>query len=134
MKTANTPITSNNSIASASPEVRAFIYQQLTDLEDLLPVGSNVSILVEDPNLLPTSQKAQSKKKGKKKAHKKRVIIQLDTTVGDLVVENENFDVYQAIRGAKEELRGQLTTLQSFLDPMDRDQKIEDIVSNKLLH
>jgi len=117
----------NNSIASASPEVRAFIYQQLTDLEGLLPQGANVSIVVEDPNLLP--------KKGKKsKLQKKRVVIQLDTTVGNLVVQNENLDVYKAIQGAKEELRGQLSTLQNFLSPTDRDQEIEDIISNKLLH
>src|SRR5690606_27697574 len=112
---------------SASPEVRAFIYQQLTDLEGLLPQGANVSIVVEDPNLLP--------KKGKKsKLQKKRVVIQLDTTVGNLVVQNENLDVYKAIQGAKEELRGQLSTLQNFLSPTDRDQEIEDIISNKLLH
>ncbi len=134
MKTANTPASPINNIASASPEVRAFIYQQLTDLEDLLPQGSNVSILVEDPNLLPAAQKVAKSKKSNRKKQKKKVIIQLDTTVGNIVVENENFDVYQAISGAKEELRGQLTTLQNFLDPIDRDQKIEDIVSNKLLH
>lgn len=120
--------TPNNNIASASPEVRAFIYQQLTDLEGLLPQGSNVSIVVEDPNLLP-------KKEGKKsKLQKKRVVIQLDTSAGNLVVQNENLDVYKAIQGAKEELRGQLATLQNFLSPTDRDQEIEDIISNKLLH
>lgn len=113
--------------ANTTPEIRAFIYQQLTDLEGLLPQGSNVSIVIEDPAIL---------NKDKKKKHfKKKVMIQLETEAGNIVVESENFDVYKAIRLAKETLRGQLSTLQSFLmDADDRDQKIKDILDQKILH
>jgi ribosomal subunit interface protein len=112
---------------NTTPEVRAFIYQQLTDLEGLLPQGSNVNIVVEDPALLSKAKKP--------KIFKKKVMIQLETEAGNIVVESEHKDVFKAISLAKETLRGQLTTLESFLGGAeDRDQKIEDILAHKILH
>ncbi len=50
-----------NSQESTSPEIRAFIYQQLTDLEGLLPQNSNVSIIVEDPAIIKKNKKSTEK-------------------------------------------------------------------------
>ena len=116
---------------NTSPEIRAFIYQQLTDLEGLLPQGSNISIAVDDPSYLEKTQKKASKKT---KIHKKKVVIQLETQAGNLVVESENFDIYKAIQAAKENLRSQLTTLHAFLSGMDREEQIDNIISKKYLH
>lgn len=114
-----------NSQESTSPEIRAFIYQQLTDLEGLLPQNSNVSIIVEDPAIIKKTKKAQ----------KKKVMIQLETEAGNLVVESEHLDVYKAIQAAKENLRSQLSVLQAFTGGMeDRDEKINDIIEHKYLH
>lgn len=119
----NTPANNNT-----SPEIRAFIYQQLTDLEGLLPKGSNVNIVVDDPATLNKSLK-------KSKTYKKKVMIQLETEAGNLVVESEHKDVYKAIQIAKENLRAQLSALQSFLsDVDDRDQMIDDIITHKVIH
>lgn len=113
-----------NSQQNTTPEIRAFIYQQLTDLEGLLPQNSNVSIVVEDPAVLKKTKKAQ----------KKKVMIQLETEVGNLVVESEHMDVYKAIQAAKENLRAQLSVLQTFTSGEDRDEKINDIIEHKYLH
>lgn len=116
--TLNTP--QNN----AAPEIRAFIYQQLTDLEGLLPQNSNVSIVVEDPAIIKKS----------KKEFKKKILITLETEAGNLVVESEHVDVYKAIQVAKENLRSQLTALQSFIGGDERDQEINNIIEHRYLH
>jgi ribosomal subunit interface protein len=118
--------TFNSPNSNTTPEIRAFIYQQLTDLEGLLPQGSNVNIVVEDPALLS---------KSKTKVFKKKVMIQLETQAGNIVVESEHKDVFKAIQLAKETLSGQLSTLQNFLgETEDRDDKINEILSNKIIH
>lgn len=129
--------TTSNSPENSTPEIRAFIYQQLSDLEGLMPQGSNVSIIVEDPAMLnKRSGKVNSDKKNSKKfkSKKKKVVIQLETAEGHLLVQSEHLDVYKAIQAAKENLRGQLSALQNFLNPDDRDQQINDIIDHKQLH
>lgn len=121
----------------SNPEIRAFIYQQLSDLESLMPQGSNVSIVVEDPTMLKikSNQILGDRKFLKKtKSFKKKVVIQIETAEGNLLVESEHHDVYTAIQAAKENLRGQLSALQSFLNPDDRDKQISDIIEQKMLH
>jgi ribosome-associated translation inhibitor RaiA len=113
-----------NSQQNTNPEVRAFIYQQLTDLEGLLPQNSNVSIVVEDPAVIKKTKKAQ----------KKKVMIQLETEVGNLVVESEHIDIYKAIQAAKENLRSQLSVLQAFTNAEDRTEQINNIIGHKYLH
>jgi ribosome-associated translation inhibitor RaiA len=126
----------SNSPEDSNPEIRAFIYQQLSDLEGLMPQGSNVSIVVEDPAMLKKAKKIGSSKKLLKKTppSKKKVVIQLETAEGNLLVESEHSDVYVAIQAAKENLRGQLFALQSFLNPDDRDKQISDIIEHRILH
>lgn len=114
----------SSSEANAAPEIRAFIYQQLTDLEGLLPQNSNIAIAVEDPGLLKKSKKAQ----------KKKVMMTLETEAGNLAVESEHLDVYKAIQAAKENLRSQLVALQSFIGSEDRDKEINDIIEHRYLH
>jgi ribosome-associated translation inhibitor RaiA len=119
-----------STLENSSPEIRAFIYQQLSDLEALLPQGTAVSVVVEDPALSPT-YKARPKKLSEKK-----VVMQLETAAGNLLVESENQDVYAAITKARDDLKVQLATLQSFLaeENIDRSNQIENILTHKYLH
>ncbi len=108
------------------PEIRAYIYQQLTDLEGLLPQGSAVSITVEDKSLLPGQTKVASPKK---------VIIYLETSSGNLLAEAKHKDVFKAVKKAKEHLKLQLFTLQSALMRQDeRANEIENIIRHPYLH
>jgi ribosome-associated translation inhibitor RaiA len=113
-----------DNLNNAAPEIRAFIYQQLTDLEGLLPQNSNVFIMVEDPSLLKKSKKKQ----------KMKVIINLETEVGNLAVTGENTNIYKAIQSAKESLKTQLSALQSFLVGEEREQEIHRIMEQRYLH
>lgn len=119
-----------NSLEGSSPEVRAFIYQQLAELESLLPQGTAVSVVVEDPSV-------QSSRAQKVAApSRKRVIMQLETAAGRFFVEGKNDDIYKAITKAKNDLKDQLTILQSFLADSNssRSNHIENILSQKYLH
>lgn len=108
------------------PEIRAYIYQQLTDLERLLPQGSAISITVEDKSLLDKNTKPNAPKK---------VVIYLETSIGNLLAESKNKDVFKAIKVAKEHLKAQLSTLQGVLvRPEDRANEIENIIRHPYLH
>ncbi len=113
-----------NNLNNAAPEIRAFIYQQLADLEGLLPQHSNVSIVVEDPSILKKNKKRQ----------KMKVVINLETEAGNISAIGENLDVYKAIQAAKETLQSQLSALQSFISGDDRDQEINNIIGQRYLH
>ncbi len=109
------------------PEIRAYIYQQLTDLEGLLPQGSAVSITVEDKSLLPGQIKET--------VSPKKVIIYLETSVGNLLAEAKHKDVFKAVKKAKENLKAQLSTLQLALTRQDeRANQIENIIRHPYLH
>ncbi len=121
---------------NTSPEIRAFIYQQLTDLENLLPQGAALSITVEDKSLLPKAKTSKAKTKQlSKKIHTKKVVIYLETSVGNIFVESKNKDVFKAIQTAKEDLKNQLSTLQNILIRQDeRANSIETIMRHPYLH
>jgi len=113
-----------NNIENQAPEIRAFIYQQLSDLEPLMPTGTAVSVLVEDPALADKTLKDPAKK----------VVIQLETSAGNLVVESANKDVYAAIASAKNDLETQLSTLQNIWGGDERNDQIDDIIEHRYLH
>lgn len=117
MKSPNTKAYGKAKTPDAAPEVRAFIYQELNDLDGLLPAGTALSVVVDD------------------KANKNKVAIHLQSNIGNLYVESESKDVFKAIRKAKENLKDQLSALQSFLiETEDREMQIEHIINKDFLH
>lgn len=111
-------IISNSQNKNTAPEVRAFIYQELNDLDGLLPEGTALSVVVDD------------KHKGKRN----KVAIHLQSALGNLYVESESKDVFKAITQAKENLKSQLSVLQSFLIGDDRDIQVQNMINRHLLH
>lgn len=111
-------------IDKANPEVRAYIYQQLSDLEPLIPKGSAIAITVDEEKAATKSEKP-----------KKYVSIILKTTMGDLVVKSTHKDIYKAINTAKTDLAGQLANLQYWIDENDeRKLQIDLMMNHKYLH
>lgn len=117
MKSPSTKTYGKTKTRDAAPEVRAFIYQELNDLDGLLPAGTALSVVIDD------------------KSNKNRVAIHLQSTVGNLYVESESKDVFKAIRKAKDNLKDQLSVLQSILiETEDREMQIEHIINKDFLH
>ncbi len=101
---------------NTTPEVRAFIYQELNDLDGLLPEGTALSVVVDDKTKL------------------NKVAIHLQSTVGNLYVESEAKDVFKAIRKAKDDLKTQLSALQSFLAGDDRETLVQNAINKHYIH
>ena len=89
------------------PEVRAFIYQQMADLERFLPEGSNVSILINDD--------LQSRKLKKVSA-----TIRIQTPYGDLRALGETGDIYHSLQEAKAVMLRQLGEMHRMSSEQDR--------------
>ena len=106
------------------PEVRAFIYQQLSDIQNWVPDGSAITVSVA-----PSKEEA-------KFTHAK---IEIDTPNGPISSYAQNEDQYDAIVAAKQELQKQLELWgdadfeEDFLE-VDRADLIDAIIDGRYLH
>lgn len=113
----------DSATVKSSPEVRAFIYQQLSDLEEFLPQGSavSVSILPEETKKLSFCAK-----------------IEIMTPGGTLLSTAIHGDEYAAIVSAKRDIKSQLEFWFHLgeLEENDdsRERLIEAISEKRYLH
>lgn len=107
-----------NKIDKTTPEIRAYIYQQLSDLEHMIPKGSAIAITVDED-----------------KKEKKYVSIVLKTALGELVVNSQNQDIYEAIQDARHDLEGQLSNFSGMIDEDElREGAVDHLMTHKYLH
>lgn len=105
-------------VDKTTPEIRAYIYQQLNDIEHMIPKGSAIAISVDED-----------------KTHQKTVSIILKTVIGDVIVNSQNPNIFTAIQEAKDDLEGQLTDLSSLIDEDDvRSMALDQLLTHKYLH
>ncbi len=101
-----------------TPEVRAYIYQQLNDIEHMIPKGSAIAVSVDED-----------------KTHQKTVSIILKTVIGDVVVSSQSTNIFAAIQAAKDDLEVQLSDISSIIDEDDvRSMALDQLLKNKYLH
>jgi ribosomal subunit interface protein len=95
-------------------ELKAYIYQQLMDIQPYLVTNSQVAVTV--------SLKNKNSKK------KKQFLVTLNAKIenGEMAAEGQDGDVYQAFGKAKELMMLQLAELQnSLMDPAERELEVQ---------
>ena len=112
-------------------EVRAFIYQQLSEIQSLLPEGSVVQVSVS----------AVEPKKPKNPCSPKRNLtqaeIQVDSIGGRMVATAQDKDEYWAILEARAKMEKQIKILedtQFYSGEEAREDLVEAITSKQYLH
>ena len=78
-------------LQNMSPEMRAHIYQQLSDLEPHLPEGSGITVYIDDADIKNIS-----------------AAIRVNTPYGEIQAEGQSTDVYHSLSIAKESVIKQL--------------------------
>ncbi len=104
---------------NVNPEIRAYIYQQLADLEQLLPEGSEISIVINDND-------------------KKNIEtdIKIATPFGEIHALEQSSDIYQSLTQAKANLLKQLGEMHRAASEqdIDADDIVQAIIDKRHLH
>lgn len=106
-------------LQNVNPEIRAYIYQQLADLEQFLPEGSEISIVINDSNKL-----------------KIETNIKIATPFGEIHAVEESTDIYLSLSQAKNNLVKQLSEIQRISTERDTDfdTTIVELINKRQLH
>lgn len=103
-------------LENVSPEIRAYIYQQLAELEPHLPEGSAISILInENP-----------------KSGSHAATIKVETPFGEVKAIEEKHDIYESLSAAKENLVKQIDVVtRAMLENETESDVLVDAIRNK---
>lgn len=108
---------------ASDPEVKAHIYQQLTEFEPYLLPGSHIAVLIKD------------RKESKKAEAQVIVTFSLSAEGGQIHGKGAAADVYEAAKIAKNDILKQFDSIHNQLvSAQDRDVEISEIVSNRGAH
>ena len=108
-------------LKNVNPEIRAFIYQQIADLEPHLPEGSAISFILNED-----SPKAVAG-------------IQVETPFGNIEAQGEPGTIFESLTSAKELLIKQIGEITREMDEgeasaADYDDAIEAVMNKEYLH
>lgn len=107
-----------------TPEVKSFIYQQISDFEPFLTSSSLVSVVSKEPNEI---------KHREPRAH--NILISIKEDGVSLQEEGSSDNIYEAILEAKNKLYKRLVSIQdSVVSQLDRIAQLRSIRNNSNLH
>ncbi len=110
---------------SNDQEIKAYIYQQLNELESLIPKGSTVSVEVNEvlENQSPSENGTIATR------------MSVKTPVGELLADEIDEDIFKSITEATNSLAHQLTLLKtSFETQLNRDSLVDFYSQNTYMH
>lgn len=108
------------------PEVKAYIYQQMAEIEQLLPEGSNVTIQISDhsdEDDIRLSNNVASK-------------IRIRTPYGEINALEKATDIYNSLFLCKQSLISQLGAMQRHVaeEQSERSHVVESVIKKERLH
>lgn len=119
-----------------NPEVKSYIYQQITEFEPFVTPQTIVAVLARDPKKLAIQYETEGKdfdKKTLRQLH--RIAIVLKENDASVEAEGVHQDIFQAIKMAKEELLKKLLAIQdSVVSQQDRLMEINHFLQHPVLH
>lgn len=123
-------------LLQTDPDVKSYIYQQITDFEPYVTPQTLVAVLARDPRKLAIQLETEGREidpKDLKKMHRIAIVLR----EGDASLEEEALheDLYEAIREAKEKLIQKLAAIQdSVVTNQERIEQINSALQNTLIH
>ncbi|HRO68321.1 MAG TPA: hypothetical protein PL182_12200 [Pseudobdellovibrionaceae bacterium] len=129
-------LNSSTDLLETDPEVKSYIYQQLSEFEPYVSPETVVAVVSRDPRKLMLQFEAEGKETTKEELSKLfRIAIVLKE--GDTQIQEEGLheNVFEAIRLAKQSLLKKLEMIQdSVISNQDRMAQINDALQNHQLH
>ena len=119
-----------------SPEVKSFIYQQLSDFKDFVTEETIVTVVAKDPKKLALQLETDGNPipmKELKKMYRIAIVLREDDTV--LQEEGLHSDIFLAIKQAKDKLLATLAEIQNeMMSNSDRQEQINEALENNKVH
>jgi ribosomal subunit interface protein len=123
-------------ILEQSPEIKAYVYQQIAELEGFVTPQTTVAVVARDPLKLAIQLETDGTPIEREKLGQMyRIGIVLKEEDAKIQAEGLHEDIYEAIRIAKDKLLQQLVEIQdSVVSQSDRQEQINFALSNPQLH
>jgi len=119
-----------------NPEVKSFIYQQISEFEPFVTPQTIIAVLARDPKKLALQYETDGKdfdKKSLKQLY--RIAIVLKENDASVEAEGVHKDIFEAIKMAKDELMKKLLAIQdSVVSQQDRLMEINHFLQHPILH
>ncbi|WP_295900661.1 hypothetical protein [uncultured Bdellovibrio sp.] len=119
-----------------NPEVKSFIYQQISEFEPFVTPQTVVAVVARDPKKLALQYETDGKeftREGLKKLY--RIAIVLNESGTTVEAEGVHEDIFEAIKAAKDNLLTKLVAIQdSVISQQDRIIEINHYLQHPVLH
>ncbi|WP_374075781.1 hypothetical protein [Bdellovibrio bacteriovorus] len=119
-----------------NPEVKSFIYQQISEFEPFVTPQTIVAVVARDPKKLAIQYETDGKeftREGLKKLY--RIAIVLNESGATVEAEGVHEDIFEAIKAAKDNLLRKLVEIQdSVVSQQDRIIEINHYLQHPVLH
>lgn len=119
-----------------SPEVKAFIYQQIVEFEPYVTPSTKIAVVAKDPMKLNSQIDAEEQGiSAEELSRMYRISITLFEEETQINAEGLHADIFEAIRSAKDKLIKQLIEIQeSVVSTQDRQEQINFALQNPQVH
>lgn len=121
---------------SDNPEVKSYIYQQISEFEPYVTPETIAAVIAKDPKKLKLQLETEGKEDLIPHLHRMhRIVIVLKE--GDTKIQEEGLseDIFEAIRQAKDKLLDKLRTIQDAVtSKSERQQQIDLALKNPQMH
>jgi ribosome-associated translation inhibitor RaiA len=119
-----------------SPEVKSYIYQQITEFETYITPQTVISVISKDPKKLALQYEADGKEFDLEvlRSHF-RISISLSEGDAKITAEGVDKNIFTAVRLAKEELLKKLIAIQEdVVSQQERNMAIHHALQNTMIH
>lgn len=126
----------NQSLLDTDPEVKSFIYQQISEFQPYVTPQTVVAVVAKDPRKLKADLELAGHDISRSKLKKMyRIAIVLKEGDAEIADEGLHENVYEAIRAAKLKLLQKLSEIQDqVMSESERVQQINSIMQNEQIH
>ncbi len=126
----------NIELLDNNPEVKSYIYQQISEFEPFVTPETVIAVLAKDPEKLALQYETDGKDFDSKKMREMyRIAISLSEGKSKIHAEAIDGNVFTAIRMAKENLIQKLVLIQdSVVTQQERQMEINHFLQNPVLH
>ncbi len=123
-------------LLQSDPDVKSYIYQQISEFEPYVTPQTLVSVVARDPRKLAIQLETEGREistQDLQKMHRIAVVLR----EGDAMIQEESLhiDLYEAIREAKDKLIRRLAEIQdTVITNQERMEQINSALQNTMVH
>jgi len=132
------PLVDTLELIESNTEVKSFVYQQINELTPFATENTTIMVMARDPQEAYQNEDHLLAEEAADPEHERftyRIAIVLKEEEGTIEAEGFGYDIYDAVRFAKEALLQRLSEIQEEVEsPQDRMNAIQQAMDNQQVH